>query len=221
LSAWLASQPVPDLALAQAENGDVFLSTVFIEGVPYEEARLAGTVFWQRYVDVLMDPAQQDTWGNAVVAIGASGQPGAERSLIDFFNRLPTEAPLDGAACRAAYAVPIALAYHANNSRAPAALQFLSRAANGDTDFEWRCVYHSTNQEARSDLQNVSIRSLGLSGIDDADPILRQLEARALDGDRREALRDALEAHALVKQLGLAQYYTRPEPQSETPPIEE
>jgi hypothetical protein len=198
-------------ATARAQDAKAYLSTVFIEGVPFDVARSMGQQYVREFADVLRDrsAAAQATWGNAVVAIGAGGGAGSEAILIDFFTRLPSDKPLSPEVCRAAFAVPVALAYHINQSRSVSALDFLTGLAERKPGVRWTCEYHSSADEVARDLQQLALPALGLAGTAESGARLKSLEPKLQDVGSRAALARARAVHADVVQYGLSEHYRR------------
>ena len=97
-------------------------------GVPYEIASRYDLKAGLEVVQLLEQPSQREHWANVVTAVGMIGSPELVEPLVKFFGR--GEGVLDDAESTAKYAVPVALGYIVNKSKAPAAQNFLVRNSN-------------------------------------------------------------------------------------------
>jgi hypothetical protein len=186
-------------------RSEAYLHEQYYEGLPYVAARQAGTRCWQEFVRVLRDTTARAQWLNAIVAIGASAAAGAEQELGSFVRSQSGRLP--PAACRAVNAVPVALAYHANQSSSAShrALAILGRWALAQDSIRWYCDYDRSPTDAQSQLAVLALLSLGLSGRAGADSIIDQVGRTALRDT--SLIREARRIQERVATIGLEGYY--------------
>jgi hypothetical protein len=176
-------------------QGQEFLETTYFEGIPYEEAKFAGQLFWQNYVAVLDDENKQELWSNAVAAIGASGKPGAVEVLMGFIEKNRGNKKLSGAACRALNAVPLSIAFHTrenDDTESAPAIDYLAKLAKGNVTIPWHCAYQGSNKKSTEQLQKLGIQSLGYTAKPVAQQYLIDMDGRSETKAYKGEIKDAL-----------------------------
>lgn len=193
-----------------------FVGRAFAHGVPYEEALKYQSASTQRQLIAMLEAEEQRrVWVNAATVLGMIGDAGAAQALIAFASR--GDGPLDPTRYSAKTAAIFALGYILNRVGDPAALAFLQaglQPENWSSRVRWTSPFSPTPQRRNVQLSLAAVRALGVSGMPEAEQMLRNAPERVVgDPAVRSALsatvQDALKANQDVRRLGLRQFLSR------------
>jgi len=161
----------PEISAPEIERR---VRAVYIEGFPYTLGRGLSRDAVERLAGMLESPDERPYWSNIVLALGTSESSRALVALEAFADAAPTgEVEADVYQARAA--LPFAFGHLAR--RHDAALVRLGNRATEERDPQWS--FQSLRGAALGDvLRRAAITGLGVSGRDEADAILRELEER-------------------------------------------
>jgi hypothetical protein len=181
-----------------------FVRKGFFEGVPYNQAKLYSDDDVPELQRLLQDPAAEDTWRNVVGTLGAIGTERAKAVLIAYLLA-DRDARLSPAAYIAKSDVPVALGWLVHKSDDPEALELLIKATDGDwwvaQGINWSTPIHRTRDDLVASLVTKAIIGLTLSGTEEAEIRLAQLQGQLDPGARAAALSRG-ERAAMTERLG-------------------
>ena len=139
---------------------------------------------------LLQDPAAEDTWRNVVGTLGAIGTERAKDVLITYLFSDP-DGQLSPAAYIAKSDVPVALGWLVHKSDDREALELLINATDGDwwmaQGIDWSTPIHRNREDLIASLVTKAIIGLTLSGTEEAEIRLAQLQGQ-LDPSARAAV---------------------------------
>jgi hypothetical protein len=189
---------------SEPEPVESFVRKGFFEGVPYNQARLYSDADVPELERLLHDPAAEETWRNVVGTLGAIGTERAKEVLIAYLFDDP-EAELSPAAYIAKSDVPVALGWLVHKSDDRQALELLINATNGDwwvaQGIDWSTPIHQSREDLIASLVTKAIIGLTLSGTEEAEIRLAQLQGQ-LDPRAPVAALSRGEAAMMTERLG-------------------
>jgi hypothetical protein len=206
-----ASTPIGALPVTQ------FVKRTFIEGTPYQQARLYKSEDVNRLVGMLTDVQMSAYRANIAATLGMTGDKRASGALINLISsRLDVSKPDDRRACIAAL---ISLGYVSNANQDEGSLNFLIQATSSSF-WEKRLGPNGPASKAMtSDVAGRTVASfvaaammgLALSGTQKAAEVLKNLQEKPGSGTfdlfvQRTAAQ-ALAEHKRVSSVGLLRYY--------------
>ena len=181
-----------------------FVRKGFFEGVPYNQARLYSDDDVPELQRLLQDPAAEDTWRNVVGTLGAIGTERAKDVLITYLFSDP-DGQLSPAAYIAKSDVPVALGWLVHESDDREALELLINATDGDwwvaQGIDWSTPIHRNREDLIASLVTKAIIGLTLSGTEEAEIRLAQLQGQ-LDPSARAAVLSRGERAIMTERLG-------------------
>ena len=181
-----------------------FVRKGFFEGVPYNQARLYSDDDVPELQRLLQDPAAEDTWRNVVGTLGAIGTERAKDVLITYLFSDP-DGQLSPAAYIAKSDVPVALGWLVHKSDDREALELLINATDGDwwmaQGIDWSTPIHRNREDLIASLVTKAIIGLTLSGTEEAEIRLAQLQGQ-LDPSARAAVLSRGERAIMTERLG-------------------
>jgi hypothetical protein len=181
-----------------------FVRKGFFEGVPYNQAKLYSDDDVPELRRLLQDPAVEDTWRNVVGTLGAIGTERAKDVLIAYLFADP-HGRLSPAAYIAKSDVPVALGWLVHKSDDREALELLINATDGDwwaaQGINWSTPIHRSREDLVASLVTKAIIGLTLSGTEEAEIRLAQLQGQ-LDPSARAAALSRGERAAMSERLG-------------------
>lgn len=181
-----------------------FVRKGFFEGVPYNQAKLYSDDDIPELEQLLQDPSAEDAWRNVVGTLGAIGTERAREVLIAYLLGDP-DAELSPAAYIAKSDVPIALGWLVYRSDDREALELLINATDGDwwtaQGIDWSTPIHQTREDLVASLVTKAIIGLTLSGTEEAEIRLAQLQ-RQLDPSAPAASLSRGERAMMTERLG-------------------
>lgn len=208
------------LASATApEDVKNFVSGVYAEGVPYDQAsQLDSDVALPILKQVLSDPRAEKHWANAAVITGMIGHDKGADLLIDFITRRETKAKLSRAQTVSKTSAVMSLGYIVNKTGNRKALEFLKTGVDPEAwevrKLPWTGEFYRTPAEQNNHLAGVAVLGLGLSGNTEAAQTLLSLQeapGRSELGTLKQIASEALIANTEISSEGLKDYYlTRP-----------
>jgi hypothetical protein len=168
-----------------------FVRKGFFEGVPYNQAKLYSDDDVPELQRLLQDPAAEDTWRNVVGTLGAIGTERAQKVLIAYLLADP-RGRLSPAAYIAKSDVPVALGWLVHKSDDREALELLINATDGNwwvaRGIDWSTPIHRNREDLIASLVTKAIIGLTLSGTEEAEIRLAQLQGQLDPGARAAAL---------------------------------
>ena len=189
---------------ARPEPVQSFVRKGFFEGVPYNQARLYSDADVPELQRLLQDPAAEDTWRNVVGTLGAIGTERAKDVLIAYLFADP-DGQLSPAAYIAKSDVPVALGWLVHKSDDRAALELLIEATDGNwwvaQGIDWSTPIHRDREDLVASLVTKAIIGLTLSGTEEAEIRLAQLQGQ-LDPNARAAALSRGERAVMTERLG-------------------
>lgn len=204
-------------AFAQTPDIRVFVQTVHVEGVPYEQAiRFDADADTTTLLQMLADPNEEPYWHNIVITLGMLGNERAVEPLIRFL-----EQGAGGRLSRRHHAaknvVPLALGYLVNRSQNQAALAYLQAGVKPEgwlaRNLKWVSPVHETNDGRNQQLSKMAILGLALSAHPAAGQTLLTLQGpatseaeRAFRARVRGLIANAVDAHQKIERQGLVTY---------------
>ncbi len=181
-----------------------FVRKGFFEGVPYNQAKLYSDDDVPELQRLLQDPAAEDTWRNVVGTLGAIGTERAKDVLITYLFSDP-DGQLSPAAYIAKSDVPVALGWLVHKSDDREALELLINATDGDwwvaQGIDWSTPIHRNREDLIASLVTKAIIGLTLSGTEEAEIRLAQLQGQ-LDPSARAAVLSRGERAIMTERLG-------------------
>jgi hypothetical protein len=212
---FMRGTPQPGSTRRQTKDITVFVHQLFIHGVPYEEASSYPSSAVPALLKMLDDPKEERYWSNIVITLGAIGDPRAVKPLLQFFRRGTGQ--LSTAHFNAKTAVLLSLGYLSNKSGNRESFNFLERGLSAEglvSGIKWTSPFPMTEEELNTQLTNLAIWGLALSGRPEAGQVLRSLRKPAVTLVERnfesrfgETIDEALGTHAKVARSGLVNYY--------------
>jgi matrixin len=188
-----------------------FVHQIFIEGVPYDQARVFTKADVAPLLRLLHRRDQRPYWANTVTVLGSIGDISVFQPLKQFVDVIAEDS--SPAARQARDSVPIALGYLWAETKDPAILTYLlSRLPPADQPSPSVEIYG----EERAHSIRMTILGLALSGNKEVgDKLQMQLnQLNALDTARTGAsqsierfLKEAITINRLVRENGLSGYY--------------
>jgi hypothetical protein len=203
---------------------DQFVSQIYFEGLPLDQAARYGEESVDTLIGILRDPGRVQYHENAALTLGMIGSERGVEPLIAYIqNMLDAAAPVSEqeASSRAAYkgrvGAVIALGYIVNRTGSRTALDFLKTNASPRTLERLSMDNEPSAQEAgRQDLTKYFVLSLGISGNAEAAEHLKALAAQDIgDASPRvgveadELIAQSLQLNDQVAREGLLKYYNR------------
>ena len=171
----LASAAGADAAAERAE-AERLATTLFYEGVPYEEGVQITAAGSARLVELLEQPEEARFHGRILLLLGMAAQPGAYEAIAAFANAVP-HGELDSAGFRACRLLPLAMGHLArSDSRALDWLTARAQSAPADPGFARGAM---NGQRMGRMMRENAVRGLGLSGRAEALAVVRQLRSEA------------------------------------------
>jgi hypothetical protein len=181
-----------------------FVRKGFFEGVPYNQAKLYSDDDVPELQRLLQDPAAEDTWRNVVGTLGAIGTERAKDVLITHLFSDP-DGQLSPAAYIAKSDVPVALGWLVHKSDDREALELLINATDGDwwvaQGIDWSTPIHRNREDLITSLVTKAIIGLTLSGTEEAEIRLAQLQGQ-IDPNARAAALSRGERAIMTERLG-------------------
>lgn len=196
-----------------------FVQTTFVHGLPYLEASQRSVNEIPQLIAILSDRKHEAHWPNAVGILGAIGDDRVIEPLFNFLNR-SDDGILSRTHYRAKTNVLMALGYllHVNNNKAVMdyMIESTTLSAWAKRGTPWESPYHGSQEEMHLELIKKAILGLGLSGRPEAEPVLQAFlqpsshNVQSVVSIRLKAVaQEALKAHSVIKEVGLAGYYRR------------
>jgi hypothetical protein len=186
------------------EPVQTFVRKGFFEGVPYNQAKLYSDDDVPELQRLLQDPAAEDTWRNVVGTLGAIGTERAKEVLITYLFADP-DGRLSPAAYIAKSDVPVALGWLVHKSDDREALELLINATDGNwwvaQGIDWSTPIHRNREDLIASLVTKAIIGLTLSGTEEAEIRLAQLQGQ-LDPNARAAALSRGERTTMTERLG-------------------
>jgi hypothetical protein len=192
---------------------DTYLNTLYIHGVPYSQVAHFDATHVSRLTRILADPAQQQRWSNAAIALATISTPQCLETIRSFIFK--GQGRLSPAAYNAKRAALMALAYSVHKSTANSAphqcqcaLQLLrdsSTPQQWQKKLHWSGPTHLTTQQTIEQLTCTALAGLSLSGAPGA---LTHLQAAR--SSPAPILERAISELQKVQSLGISQYTARP-----------
>jgi HEAT repeat protein len=202
---------------AQGQDIKSFVSQLYIEGVPYEEATLFDPdAAVPTLLDMLADPNEEQHWPNVVTTLGMLGDARAVEPLIQFLEEDPGKR-LSHVHYIAKTGVMMALGYLINKDENQEALAYLKDSVNprvwAKRKTNWISPYHANTSDRNSQLSKMAIVGLALSGHPSARDTLEALQRPGISQADREfqtrvshVISEALNAHKMIFRDGLHSY---------------
>jgi len=223
-SAVSGGQGSPATAVKSSENNvklQDFVSQVFIEGLPYEEAIAYGPAAVPELIASLRDPRQEAKWPNAAVMLAMIGGPAAFDAVTAFIKD-PGPGELTPHRNWARENAVMALGYYANTPSGKRALTYLresltpniwkQRGVRGAIGSRSPAKSGAETEGDEGDivddmLTQYALIGLALSGTPEGKAAITaygRMQGRT--ASQREMLKELLREHALVAQKGIAAY---------------
>jgi hypothetical protein len=209
-------------ARAKKAPVDEFVSQIYFEGLPLDEAAGYGDDSVDMLIAILRDPSRVEYHENAALTLGMIGSERAVEPLMAYIqNRLePATAPSrEGQTSRAAYkgrvGAIVALGYIVYRSGSKTALNFLKDNASPQTVKLLGIDDGRSNEAKNQDLTKYFLLSLGLSGNIEAAEHLKALPQHMTDVSQAppsntkvdEVVAKSLQLHDQIAREGLLKYY--------------
>lgn len=152
-----------------------FVSRIYFDGMPYDEARLYSNSEVERVVAWLREDAKAEYWGNILATVGIVAGHDAYNVLRGFILRA-NDQPISLTEYDAKTSAIISLGYAARGSGSSEARMFLEQHIQPSAweSTSWKAPYHETDSQRNVDLAAAAI--LGLSLTDD-EAVLQSLKA--------------------------------------------
>jgi hypothetical protein len=195
---------VPSLS-AKPLNIRDFVTTRYIHGIPYEEAKAYGPVAVPTLEEMLRDESLAPYWENIVGTLGYIGDPRAVEVLTSFLSSLNGEVPIHK--FRAALAVPAALGHLAASDQE--ALRLLMQFADQKPSkgvalsFTFKRYQGSALDEV---LGRLAIQGLGFSGSLQALAFL-EAKRRGIRADWEDNVMEAIEMNKRIHSKGAVKVF--------------
>jgi len=207
------------LSAEQPMDVKEFVRRIFIEGVPYEEARKYGPTDVPTLLKMLADPKEEAYRTNIVVTLGIIGDERAVDPLIAFLGQ-DVKGTLSHSEYTAKSSVLMALGYLINKSGSKKALTYLRDSSDpavwAKRKVNWASPYHASMDDRNVQLSTMAILGLALSGHPSAAEALRSLQkpprtkaAEKFQAQVSQVVTEALKAHEMIAKQGLAEYYRK------------
>jgi hypothetical protein len=205
-----------------------FVTQIFIQGLPLDEAAQYGEEDVEPLLDILSDPSMVRYHENAALTLGMIGDERAVDPLIEYVQRGPaggeaaaTAEDPPHAAYQGRVGAIVGLGYLANLTGSERAVEFLIQQSNpaawSEETLDQLPSREAGAAEPREDLSKYAIISLGFSGSEEANEHLRSLGsegARASTSgflsENRNEIAQSLRIFEEVSEIGLVDYYARP-----------
>ena len=194
-------------------NAVKFVHQIFIEGIPYDQARVFTKKDVAHLLPLLHHKHEQPFWANTVTVLGAIGDISAFQPLKEFADAIADDPSPE--AHQARDSVPIALGYLSAETKDPAILTYLLGRLPPAED--QRFLLADISDEARAHSVRMTILGLALSGNkkEVGDELQAQLnQLNALETMRTGAsqsikrfLEEAVTINRQVRENGLSGYY--------------
>jgi hypothetical protein len=219
LACWLclsaSTLVIPELSTAQDMDIRDFVRQAFIHGVPYDQASEYDSTAMPILLEMLANPGEQEHWTVIVGVLGIVGDENAVEPLTSFVTTA-VEGTLSHAHYTAKSSVPLALGYLVNRTTSQRALTYLIESLDPNVwtarGVTWQSPYLKTDAERNLQLTIAAILGLALSGRPEAAQALRAAQADTTEAGKRlqaqvgAVMSDALQVHAEIARLGLAEY---------------
>lgn len=199
-------------AAGQATPIESFVTRLYFEGVPYEEAIRYPATEVPKLLAMLRNPANAPYWANIVGVIGMIGDATAADSLAAYaVGGAGTISPEE---FRARTTAVLALGYIVNRTRDARVLQRLVGDASPATwagrGVQWRSPATRDDATRNRELAKMAVLGLAVAGTPESGEALRALQrpgAPGADGALQAVVSMALAEHATIGRDGLVKYY--------------
>ena len=205
----------PAETIAQDQDIRDFVTQIYYQGVPYDEANDYGPEVVPTLLEMLGDTTMTPYWANIAVTLSIIGDERAVEPLIAFIET-GADGTLDEAVYRAKSSTVMALGYLINKTGNEQALDYLVNSLNPEVwgssrDVQFRSEFQASTDERDANLSTMAMLGLALSGRPEAAEALRSVSVpRFGQGFQAQvtSIRDAaLEALQEIQDEGLEGYY--------------
>lgn len=188
-----SAQPASD-----ADAAEQLVREVWYEGLPLERAAALDAAGVARLIAMLEDPDEREHHANILIALAASGQPGAYDAIASW-ARLPRSGEIERPDFRAWQVLPHALGELARHDAR--ALVLLDRQLEGISP-GWHFRHHR-GAGLRRQAQRFAATGLARSGRPEAQDLLQRAERAARDDPSfRAHLGDCRRLHRELQERG-------------------
>ena len=162
-----------------------YVRLVFIEGIPYDDGSQFDSSSVPTLLEMLADPAEEESWANIVVLLGIIGDESALDPLTAFVDHDTEDGKLSLAHYRAKTSAIMSLGYLLHKSGSQRALGYLAERMypEGWEKLPMEAVgpYHTDKPSRDQDFAKYAILGLALSGDPGAKTALDEFQARRTD----------------------------------------
>jgi hypothetical protein len=200
---------------AQQAPIETFVSRLYFEGVPYEEAIRYPATDVPKLLGMLRDRANAPYWANIAGVIGMIGDAAAADSLAAYAEG-GTGATLSPEEYRARTTAVLALGYIVNRTGDRRVLQRLVDDADparwAGRGVRWRSPVHRDDAGRNLELSKMAVLGLALAGNAESGAALRALRgagapAGVANPDLQAVVAMAIGEHDVIGRDGLVRYY--------------
>lgn len=197
-------EPVPDPAAPAAPASlRAFVTSWYVHGMPWAQARAYGTEAVPELIQMLNDSAMEPHWAKVVYVLGCIGDGSAKQPLIEFMQQQKGEVSAD--AFRGVLGVPCAMgqiAQHDNQSL-DLLMNLATRTDQGQS-LGLTLSYGRYHGDALGEvLGRMALQGLGASGRPEALTVLQNLLAdRTLRTDWLDNVSEAITLNQQVQSVG-------------------
>lgn len=191
---------------------EAFVTSVYFEGIPLEDARKFVGKDDAYLSRVLQDQGMVNYHPAALTILGLSGTQSAEQALVRYV--VSGNERIDSSFMASKSDAVMSLGYLANVSGGKFGLKTLIETAEGGWSkqgMSWSLDYSKDPAAAPESIRRMSLIGLALSGHPDAGPVLERAKVNAEKADGEwaitaEDVSDYIEEYQMVRRLGLFEY---------------